>query len=344
MKIQINGIHEYCVVAEQGAMDTCGEQLRAVFGRCKIAVITDDNVAAIYSERVQNVLCAAGFEVCLYVIPHGEQSKSLSVYEKILEFLVQNNITRSDAVLALGGGVVGDLAGFVAATYMRGIGYAQMPTTLLSACDSSVGGKTAIDTGSGKNIIGAFYDPEIVIFDSNALRTLTSEVFFDGMGEIAKYCLLCGDIVLPAKISANTDMADIVVRCIDFKRKVVKKDPFDRGERMLLNLGHTPAHAIERMSGYSIAHGTAVAMGLKIIADACLHHGVMNQKHYDDVTDILSRCGVLHECPYSQKDIVRFIASDKKCMGNDINLVLLDKPGRAFVKKFTLHDAEVFLC
>ena len=237
-KIRVKASSEYDVIIGHDLIKRAGDLIEGVIKPCKIAVITDDVVSALYFETLKNSLTQKGFVVIKYAFAHGEESKNLQTYGEILNFLAENQLTRTDAVVALGGGVVGDISGFVASTYLRGIKYIQIPTTLLAQIDSSVGGKTAIDLSCGKNLVGAFCQPQLVICDVNALSTLPKDIFICGMGETAKYALL--DKKIFDLLSGEYDILDLVYLCVDYKRKVVEKDEFECGERKLLNLGHIP--------------------------------------------------------------------------------------------------------
>ena len=276
--VKISVSKEYEVLIGHGLINDCGELCRGVLAESvKAAVISDDNVAPLYLERVKAALEKAGFAVVSFVFPHGESSKNGGTYLEILNFLAENQITRTDALIALGGGVVGDITGFAAATYLRGIRFVQIPTSLLAMVDSSVGGKTAIDLPAGKNLAGAFCQPELVICDLDTLDTLSDAFFTDGCAEVIKYGIL-KDEALFAHLEEKAQGFDreyVISRCVELKRDYVTEDEFDTGLRMMLNLGHTVGHAIEKLSAYSVPHGSAVAMGMAIIARACAARGYL---------------------------------------------------------------------
>ena len=258
--IHVTASKEYDVKIGASLLHTIGEEVAKV---CKVgsaAIISDSNVWPLYGETAANSLRNAGFRVVYFVFPAGESSKNGSTYLSILNFLAENQITRSDCVIALGGGVVGDITGFAAATFLRGISYIQIPTTLLAAVDSSLGGKTAIDLESGKNLAGAFCQPKLVLCDVNTLNTLPEEIFRDGCAEVIKYGILY-DPQLFAKLQKeglDFDRESVIARCVELKRDVVMRDEFDTGERQKLNLGHTIGHGIEAHSNFTISHGKAV--------------------------------------------------------------------------------------
>jgi 3-dehydroquinate synthase len=284
-------------------------------------LITDDTVDALYSGVVEKSLISSGYSVIKFVFSHGEQSKNLETYGKILNFLAQNGVTRTDCVVALGGGVTGDMAGFVSATYLRGIKCVQIPTTLLAQIDSSVGGKTAVDLPAGKNLVGAFCQPKLVLCDVDTLSTLPDEIYRDGMGEVAKYALL--DKKIYSLINGGDyQIEDLIYRCVDYKRQIVEKDEFEGGLRRLLNLGHTPAHGIERLSNYTIPHGKAVAMGLNIVVENACKHGYIAQSTKSEMLSAISKCAGELTLPYSVKDILENALTDKKRSGDSIAVIM----------------------
>ena len=320
-KITVKASGEYDVIVGEGIITKVGEFVKEVINPCKVALITDDIVDKLYSSPVLRSLERAGFTVVKYAFKHGEQSKNLCTYGEILSFLADNQLTRTDAIVALGGGVVGDMAGFAAATYLRGIKYVQVPTTLLAQIDSSVGGKTAIDLDQGKNLVGAFCQPKLVVCDIMTLYTLPERIFTDGMGEAAKYAILDKE-VYQLLSGEERHLLKLICLCIDYKRKIVEKDEFEGGERRLLNLGHTLAHGIERLSSYSITHGSAVAMGLKIVLDNALRHQLIDQTTYDGMISAVNNCAGESKCPYQIKDICEAALTDKKRSGNQITLIM----------------------
>ena len=319
--IKVNASKQYDVIIGRDLLKRSGEFIEKVIKPCKIAIITDDTVDKLYADVVEKSLEEKGFSVIKYVFAHGEESKNLKTYGEILNFLAENQLTRTDALVALGGGVTGDMAGFSASTYLRGIKYVQIPTTLLAQIDSSVGGKTAIDLPFGKNLVGAFCQPELVICDVNTISTLPKEIFICGMGETAKYALL--DKKIFGLLSGEYDILDLVYLCVDYKRKVVEEDEFEGGLRKLLNLGHTPAHGIESLSNYLLPHGNAVAMGLDIILKNSYKHGYIDASEYEKALNIVVKCVGEIDCPYDIKDICSASLNDKKRSGESITLVMV---------------------
>ena len=252
--ITVTASKTYDVKISAGLLQTAGAEIRAVTMAAKAAIITDSNVAPLYEEALRKQLKSAGFCTCTYVFPAGEASKNADTYLNILRFLAQNHLTRSDVIVALGGGVAGDMAGFAAATYLRGVNFVQIPTSLLAMVDSSVGGKTGIDLPEGKNLVGAFYQPLLVLCDCDALNTLPEAGFLDGCGEIVKYGVL-GDEGLLARLKKEKtgfDREAVIARCVEMKRDIVNADEFEGGVRQLLNLGHTLGHAVEASSDFTL--------------------------------------------------------------------------------------------
>ena len=288
------------------------------------AVVSDSTVAPLYLNRVKDSLERAGFQVHSFVFPAGEDQKNGGTYLKLLEFLAARRLTRADGLIALGGGVVGDLAGFAAATFLRGIGFLQLPTTLLAAVDSSVGGKTAIDLTNGKNLAGAFYQPQAVLCDLDTLDTLPAEVFADGCAEVIKYGMI-GDPALLARLETvdfRADPEELVARCVAQKRDLVEQDEFDTGARQLLNLGHTLGHGVEACSGYTVSHGRAVAIGMTLVTRAAVAFGRCPAEVLPRLRRLLERYGLPDATAYSAQALYEKTLSDKKRSGDTISLVV----------------------
>lgn len=313
----------YDVTIGTGLLYGLGTWLRALTPARAAALVADDTVDALYGGQAASSLEAAGFRVACFRFPHGEGSKTLQTYGRLLDFLAQSRLTRADAVVALGGGVTGDMAGFAAATYLRGVMAAQVPTTLLAMVDSSVGGKTGVNLEAGKNLAGAFHQPAGVLCDMALLSTLPPETLADGMAEVIKYGLLC-DRALFAMLESgeNLDMESIVERCVAIKAGVCAGDECDRGQRQLLNLGHTLGHAIERCSGYQTPHGHAVAVGMVYAARMAAHEGLCDPRLADRVQAVLARHGLPGSAPYSPEALAEAALGDKKRAGGVLTLVL----------------------
>ncbi|MBQ8696148.1 MAG: 3-dehydroquinate synthase, partial [Clostridia bacterium] len=291
--VHVNASNEYDVLIGSGLLAKCGELIGGVIKSKKLCLVTDDTVDALYSDKVISSLEGVGFEVIKFVFPHGEASKSAQTYLSLLGYLAKNHITRTDALVALGGGVVGDLTGFAAATYNRGMAFVQIPTTLLAAVDSSVGGKTAIDIPEGKNLVGAFHQPKIVIMDTDTLRTLPEDIYRDGCAEVIKYGVICDGDLFEKLTKSHVKEAEeeVICRCVEIKRDIVAEDEFDKGVRALLNLGHTVGHAVEACSNFEVSHGSAVAIGMKIVVKASVKYGICDGACLDAIENILNNYG-----------------------------------------------------
>lgn len=322
-KVTVSASRKYDVLIGNGMLSEAGKLAAEVKAPCRAVIISDDTVAALYSDTLARSLTDAGFEPEMIVIPHGESSKSAENYIKILEFLAGMQLSRTDCLFALGGGVVGDLTGFVAATYLRGIEFIQIPTTLLAMVDSSVGGKTAINLDAGKNLVGAFYQPSRVICDYSTLSTLPDEIFTDGCAEVIKYGII-NDAALFEKLKSpiHEQIEDVIENCVRNKRDIVNADERDGGVRQLLNLGHTAGHAVEKCSGFKISHGSAVAIGTALITRAAAACGYCASEDAKSIISLLKAYGLPTECPFSADELAKAAQGDKKRAGDMINLVL----------------------
>lgn len=322
--VTVRASRPYEVTIGRGLLDTVGRQAAGQWKGRSAAVVSDSTVAPLYLNRVKDSLERAGFRVHSFVFPAGEDQKNGGTYLKLLEFLAARRLTRADGLIALGGGVVGDLAGFAAATFLRGIGFLQLPTTLLAAVDSSVGGKTAIDLTNGKNLAGAFYQPQAVLCDLDTLDTLPAEVFTDGCAEVIKYGMI-GDPALLARLETvdfRADPEELVARCVAQKRDLVEQDEFDTGARQLLNLGHTLGHGVEACSGYTVSHGRAVAIGMTLVTRAAVAFGRCPAEVLPRLRRLLERYGLPDATAYSAQALYEKTLSDKKRSGDTISLVV----------------------
>ena len=338
--IQVHTSPAYEVAIGPGLLADCGRRLLPVLGPCRVAVVTDSTVAPLFLDTVAASLREAGFTVSTVVFPAGEGSKNLSTLSTILEALAEARLTRTDCVAALGGGVTGDMAGFAAACYLRGIRCVQLPTTLLSAVDSSVGGKTAIDLKAGKNLAGAFLQPSAVLCDTDCLASLPADVFADGAAEAIKTGVL-DDESLFALFEDGTLTAapgSVIARCVRYKAGVVERDEKEQGERKLLNLGHTVGHAIEKCSGYTIPHGHAVAAGLAIIARAAETLGWTEEPIAARIAACLAKNGLPTGAEYSAEALAEAALADKKRAGGDITLVIPQRIGACTLKKMPVTE------
>ena len=343
-EIFVDGVgRPYKVRVERGLIDNVGT-IAAEMGGGKACLVSDQNVNALYGKRVCESLEKSGLSVCHFAFEPGEQSKNISTYSGLVNYLAENRLTRSDWVIALGGGVTGDLAGFAAATYLRGIRLIQVPTTLLASVDSSVGGKTAVDLDWGKNLLGAFYQPDIVLCDPDTLDTLPETEFQNGMAEVIKHSILSDPVLFEQlKAPEGIDIADVIARNVAIKRNVVRQDEKDTGIRQLLNLGHTFGHGIEKSSGYTIPHGRAVAVGISIMARACEIKGLCSKELLNSIQTMLLKYGLPIYTEYSYEDLYSGVLSDKKRASDRINLVLIRDLGRCELRNVSLEEAGEFL-
>lgn len=338
--VTVQASQTYDVTIGNGLLATVGRTAAACFRGRTAAIVSDTNVAPHYLDAVADSLKGDGFRVCSFVFPAGEENKNGGTYLNLLEFLAQEHITRADGLIALGGGVVGDLTGFAAATFLRGIPFVQLPTTLLAAVDASVGGKTAIDLRGGKNLAGAFYQPKAVLCDLDTLATLPAETFADGCAEVIKYGMI-GDAALLdklEKIDLAADPEEVAARCIAQKRDLVEKDEFDTGARQLLNLGHTIGHGVEACSDYAISHGKAVAIGMTLVTRAAVAFGMCPAAVLVRLTALLEKYHLPTTTDYTAQELYEKTLSDKKRTGDTITLVVPVAWGRSQLEKIPVRD------
>ena len=318
--IHVEASCSYDILIGRGILDSIGEMLRPIVGDCRLGVLTDSKVDELYGDRLIDTLTDAGYAADKLVVPAGEASKCADNLLEFLNFLADCKLTRSDAVIAFGGGVVGDMAGLSAALYLRGVKFIQIPTTLLAAVDSSVGGKTAIDIPAGKNLVGAFYQPSLVCCDTALMDTLEPDIYRDGCAEVIKYGVILDKTLYDKLQEPPFDRESVVARCVEIKRDVVQQDEFDNGIRGLLNFGHTFGHAIEKMSNFEVSHGAAVAKGMVIAARMAPLCGLCDVA--EELSALLQRYGFDLSVPYSADDLYDAILSDKKRRGGNITVVL----------------------
>ena len=328
--IHIATSREYDVLIGHGLLDELGTLAAGAVDAKTAAIVSDDSVFALYGKRAAAALERAGLRVVSFVFPHGESSKNLTVYGQVLNFLCENRISRTDVVVALGGGVVGDLAGFAAATYLRGIRFIQVPTTLLAMVDSSVGGKTAVDLPTGKNQAGSFYQPCIVICDPNTLETLPEEQYRCGCAEIIKYSMLGNAAFFEElyKTPVREQYEHVIEVCVQMKRDIVGADEYDLGRRRTLNLGHTFGHAVEQCSDFSLLHGEAVAIGMATVTRAAVKRGICGEETLARLLDILHRYGLPTETGYELDKLYEAELVDKKISGGKMHLIVPEKIGQ----------------
>ena len=344
--IKVTASKNYDVLVGSGLLQELGAYTKNVTKAEKVAIVSDSNVWPLFGSTAEKSLKSAGFsDIESFVFPAGEESKNGETYLKLLNFLAEKKLTRSDCLIALGGGVVGDMTGFVAATYLRGIDYIQVPTTVLAAVDSSVGGKTAIDLPSGKNLAGAFYQPKLVLCDIDTLNTLPEEIFRDGCAEIIKYGVLF-DAQLFAQLQEkglDFDREAVIARCIELKRDVVAADEFDRGERQKLNLGHTIGHSVEANSHFTVSHGRAVAIGMAIVSRAAAKQGLCTAETAFAVESILDSFSLPTATADSAAAIYQGALSDKKRFGAKVNLIVPVEIGSCIIHTVTTEELKTFI-
>ena len=321
--VTVNASRSYEIKIGPGLLSSLGDEAADLGNAKKIAIVSETNVYPLWGIQAENSLKNAGLEVYSFVFPAGEASKSPETYLNLLNFLAEHKLTRTDLIVALGGGVVGDLAGFAAATYLRGIRFIQVPTTLLAAVDSSVGGKTAIDLPGGKNLVGAFWQPSLVLCDTDTLTSLPRDVFLDGCAEVIKYGILYDEAFFSYLENTGTDFdrEAVIARCVEMKRDVVMEDEFDTGIRMKLNLGHTIGHGVEAGSHFTLSHGRSVAIGISIVSRAS------KCPDSDRIIGLLKQFGLPTAADADAETLFQYALSDKKRSGGTVNLIIPHKIG-----------------
>lgn len=331
------GKDSYNIHIEKGILHRAGEYVKEKHQGKRAVIVSDDQVWSYYGTALQEALSDV-LDCTSVVIPHGEASKNFQMLPKLYEAFLNHHLSRTDIVIALGGGVVGDLTGFAAATYLRGISYIQIPTSLLAQVDSSVGGKTAVDLSEGKNLVGAFKQPDLVLIDPLVLNTLPERYIRDGMGEVIKYgCIKDArlfDRLKKGKTFAGIEpeLEEIIACCVDIKRQVVQADPFDKGQRMLLNFGHTLAHAVEQYYHYEReSHGEAVAVGMYQLTLQAEEKGLTKKGTAEQIREVLAGYGLPVCADICQSELLEAIGHDKKNLNQKLNLVLLKDIGESYL-------------
>lgn len=346
MKLKIETASPYTVWIENGILARVGALTKeACPAAGKVLIVSDSHVFPLYGQNVENALKAEGLKPYRFIFEAGEPSKKIQTVLQIYQVLAENHFTRSDIILTLGGGVAGDMGGFAAATFLRGISFVQIPTSLLAQVDASVGGKTGVDLPFGKNLIGAFHQPAAVIADPQVFSTLPAHYFHDGMGEVIKYGCIA-DLSLFETLQNGIDprdMTDILVRCVAIKKAVVEEDTKDTGRRMILNFGHTFGHAIEKLENFEgLAHGEAVGIGMMLAAGIGEKLGVTAAGTQEKIRRILQQYDLPTECEFTREELIQATALDKKSMGDTLHLILLTEIGNAViypVRREALPDA-----
>ena len=349
MKLEVGlGEKSYPIYIEQGLLGKVGPLIKDVFKGKKIGIITDENVDPHYGEDIEEALKGEGYTTCRLVLPPGEQTKTMESAMFLYEQLLEKGFGRKDLIITLGGGVIGDLGGFVAATYLRRIPFIQMPTSLLAQIDSSVGGKVGIDLTFGKNLVGAFYQPKMVIIDPKVLSTLTDRYFIDGMAEAIKYGAIFDrelfNFIKETHFEkdgglkggkAGEDLEKLIYACCKWKSIVVERDEKEAGERALLNFGHTIGHSIEKSEGYNgVTHGEGVAIGMATITKGSEKMGLSADGTAEELVEVIKGKGLPVDFPKAlEEDILTNIWYDKKVENSEINLILLKKIGESYIQK-----------
>lgn len=346
MELTVHTSHPYQIVITRGCLSEIGVRSKSLLKLGgKAMIVSDTNVFPIYGEQIKVALTESGFSCFHFLFPAGETAKRLSTIEQIYAALAENGFTRSDFIVALGGGVTGDMAGFAAATFLRGIQFIQVPTSLLAQIDSSVGGKTGVDLPQGKNLVGAFHQPALVLIDPDTLTTLPPRYFSDGMGEAIKYgCLKSRPLFdLIRNEDIQNRLEEMIYQCVDIKREIVEQDEFDNGQRMLLNFGHTFGHALEKLHQFeTLSHGEAVGIGMVKIAKYGEAAGITEAGTAQQIIGALEKYHLPVDDPLPMDKVVAATALDKKSTGTSIRLILLHKIGESFVNALSRTEFTEF--
>ncbi len=344
-KIEVKTGKPYDIFIEHNILPQAGKYIRNLTKAIRTVIVSDSNVAPIYSEIVKKSLEENGFETSVFVFDAGESSKRLSTIEKMYTHFFEHNITRTDIIIALGGGVTGDMAGFAAASYLRGIDFVQIPTSLLSQIDSSVGGKTGVDLPTGKNLVGAFWQPRLVLIDPETLNTLPNVFFTDGLGEAVKYgCIKSSSLFgRMEKENVKDFIDDLIFECVSIKRDVVEHDERDTGERAILNFGHTFGHALEKLTNYSgLTHGEAVSIGSVLITRISEEKGLTKKSTTERLIELLKKYNLPTTADFTLDEILKATRGDKKSTGKAIKFIMLKEIGECFINKINTDSFSEF--
>ncbi len=337
----------YDIVIGPGLLKEAGERSRRINRGVRVLLVSDSNVAPLYADTVAESYAAAGYRVTRFVFPAGEESKRLSTIAALYEQLAADGLTRADLIAALGGGVTGDMAGFAAATWLRGIDFVGLPTSLLAQVDSSVGGKTGVDIPQGKNLVGAFWPPRLVLADTDALSTLPADILSDGMAEVVKAaCIKDAPFfhwLLQQDALSDENLPETVFRAVDIKRRVVEADEREAGERRLLNFGHTLGHALEAQSHFRLSHGRAVAAGMMLVTRAAERKGLTAPGTAEDIAALLRRYGLPDGDGTPPEEYLPYAALDKKRAGDSLSLVLLHRIGDGYIHPIPADSLPAFV-
>ncbi len=337
-KVTVNASKKYDILIGGGLLGSAGSLIKQAAGGNCAAIIADSNTGPLYMQPLKMSLETAGYRVVTHIFEAGESNKNIDTFAEILNFLAASKLDRTDVIAALGGGVAGDMAGFAASVYLRGIHLVQIPTSVLAAVDSSVGGKTAIDLPAGKNLAGSFYQPELVICDTDTFATLPGREYKSGFAEIIKYAVIAEPALLDMINDPDTGIDEIIEICVKIKRDIVEADEFEAGQRQLLNFGHTIGHAVEKASDFKLLHGEAVAAGMVMMTKAAVKKGICTDKCLEDIIRACENRGLPVSADYSHKALMDMICSDKKVRGNTINVILPEYTGRCDIENITVEE------
>ena len=335
------------ILIEKGLFENFSHHILGITKPCKILILSDENVAKLYAGKLRKSLAKSGFKVSEFIIRPGEKSKTLSTVMKIYEKMTADFISRSDMVISLGGGVVSDIAGFAAATYLRGVRFVSIPTSLLAQVDASIGGKNGVNLDCGKNLVGTFYNPELVLVDSNLLSTLPKIELRCGIAEAIKCGSIKDEILFEIFENENFEenLDEIIKRSILVKKQIVEKDELDLGERKLLNFGHTLGHAYEKLGNFEMfSHGEAVAMGMNEITKISEKLGLTKPGTAERLTEILKKYSLPVSSHFPKKDVLKAVLHDKKISGSFIDLAILKSIGSSFIHRVSCSEIASFLC
>lgn len=345
-KIDLKTNYPCKIIIDKNLIQYSGEHIKNLSSVGQVLIITDDLVNELYSNKLTESLISNGFEVFLFVLAHGEPSKNFHTVERIYSFLIKNKFTRSDLIIALGGGVIGDVAGFVASTYMRGMGFVQIPTTLLAQIDASIGGKNGINLSHGKNLIGTFYQPKLVLIDVDTLTTLPRKLISDGMAEAIKYGLIRSPALFDMIKNNEFDdiLKDLIFECINIKKDIVEHDELEQNERKLLNFGHTLGHAIEKFYNFTgYTHGQAVALGMAYTVSSGEKMSVTKNGTYDELISVLEKYNLPYKLNCDIDALVAVARVDKKAAGEFFDVVLIKDVGEGFIKRIKKCDLKNYI-
>lgn len=323
-----------------GSIRDIGRELSTVKTRVKLAFIYDGNIPKEAVNDCQSSMFEAGFDVAKIEIAGGEGCKSIEKYQMLTSFLIEEEISRDDMIVVMGGGALCDLAGFVAASYLRGIDYAQIPSTLLAMVDSSIGGKTGINIDKGKNLIGAFHTPRLVFRDIKLLRSLDPAVFWDGFGEVIKYAMLSKPVyeLVAGQADADLDLEAVISECARFKYEIIMEDFEDRGIRKTLNFGHTLGHAIEKASKYEVSHGMAVVKGMALMFRISAGEGWCDEGIQEAFLALIEEYDYDHDIEFGADELIEYVKADKKRSGNSIDIVIPCEMNECKIKRLLVTE------